>query len=170
MVSFVNILSNLPILVGTSLVNFLTKVVSAFLLMVACSGVTSSTALTNDEILNVTIDSAKLLELDVESSVVQIGNPAIADVTVNTPKSIFVMGLLIGETNLMVLDKSGNVILDANIIVTPKPMRQVTVHRGSGSIQTLSCYPRCYGTNSPEEPSTSTGTASTSSITASGTQ
>ena len=66
MVSFVNILSNLPILVGTSLVNFLTKVVSAFLLMVACSGVTSSTALTNDEILNVTIDAAKLLELDVD--------------------------------------------------------------------------------------------------------
>ena len=150
--------------------NFLTKVVSAFLLMVCCSGVTSSTALTNDEILNVTIDSAKLLELDAESSVVQIGNPAIADVTVNTPKSIFVMGLLIGETNLMVLDKSGNVILNANIIVTPRPMRQVTVHRGSSSTQTLSCYPRCYGTNSPEGPSSSTGTAGTSSITTSGTQ
>ena len=170
MVLFVNILSNLPILVGTSLVNFLTKVVSAFLLMVACSSVTSSTTLTNDEILNVTIDSAKLLELDVESSVVQIGNPAIADVTVNTPKSIFVMGLLIGETNLMVLDKSGNVILDANIIVTPRPMRQVTVHRGSGSIQTLSCNPRCYGTNNPEEPSSSTSAAGASSITTSGTQ
>ena len=92
MVLFVNILSNLPILVGTSLVNFLTKVVTAFLLIVAGSGVTSSTALTNDEILNVTIDSAKLLELDADSSVVQIGNPAIADVIVNPPKSIFVMG------------------------------------------------------------------------------
>jgi len=114
-----------------------------------CLSLGSATTFAKDDILSITLDSAELIQIDTEITVVQVGNPEIANVSVNTPQSIFVSGLTIGETGLLLLDGAGEIVLDLNVVVVPKNERHVTVHRGSSTIQTLICHPRCLGVENP---------------------
>ena len=114
-----------------------------------CLSLGSATTFAKDDILSITLDSAELIQIDTEITVVQVGNPEIANVSVNTPQSIFVSGLTIGETGLLLLDGTGEIVLDLNVVVVPKNERHVVVHRGSSTIQTLICHPRCLGVENP---------------------
>ncbi len=158
------IVAKLPQLFDATFVSYVARTVSALLMINFGFGAYPTLTMAQDNIVEVTIDTAQLLELQVDSATVLIGNPGIADVSVNTPKTIFVIGLTIGETNLVVLDRMGKVILESNIVVLPKADRHVTIHRGSGSIQNLSCYPHCSATASsgstPSSPSTSAAVSS----------
>ncbi|PPR36905.1 MAG: hypothetical protein CFH35_01674, partial [Alphaproteobacteria bacterium MarineAlpha9_Bin5] len=79
-----------------------------------CLSLGSATTFAKDDILSITLDSAELIQIDTEITVVQVGNPEIANVSVNTPQSIFVSGLTIGETGLLLLDGAGEIVLDLN--------------------------------------------------------
>lgn len=114
-----------------------------------CLPLASVKTFAKDDILSITLDSAELIQIDTEITVVQVGNPEIANVSVNTPQSIFVSGLTIGETGLLLLDGAGEIVLDLNVVVVPKNERHVTVHRGSSTIRTLICHPRCLGVENP---------------------
>mgnify|MGYP001187119630 CR=1 FL=1 len=101
------------------------------------------------ETLNVTLGKAKLLRLETAVATVVIGNPDVADVTVESTRLVFVIGQAIGETNLMVLDSGGAEIVNYDVVVVPALDRQVTIHRSTDEMATMSCDPRCEGIENP---------------------
>ena len=54
--------------------------------------------------LHIEVDKAHLIQLDENAATVMIADPAIADVTVESPRLIFVIGHAVGETSLFILD------------------------------------------------------------------
>ena len=101
--------------------------------------------------LNVRLDKAEILRLDYPASIVIVGNPQIADVTVESPNMLFVTGLTAGETNLIILDDSGESIMEYDLVVVSEVDRQVTVHRNVEVLTTFSCKPRCIEVPNPSE-------------------
>ena len=97
----------------------------------------------NDELIRVSVDSVELVQTNTPAAWIQIGNPEIADVSVNTSQSIIVLGLAVGETGLLLLDDRGEVIKNLNVVVVPRAERQVRVYRGPSTVSTLSCHPDC---------------------------
>ena len=101
-------------------------------------------ALAAAEPVIVTVHQAKLLRLQRPAKVVMIANPTIADVVVQSPQLIFVLGLEPGETSLHILDGRGNVIRQSAVVVVPTAERTVTVYRANNLEEaTYSCAPRC---------------------------
>lgn len=94
------------------------------------------------EALQVTLDKYQLVRLDAELATVLIANPNIADVGIESTRLVVLVGRTPGETNLVILDKEGNEILNTPVVVVPNLDRQVTLHRGIAEA-TFSCDPRC---------------------------
>ena len=94
------------------------------------------------EIMNIIVDKVHIVRLNRDAGVVMIANPNIADVAVESPRLIFVIGRKPGETNLYVLDGNGRQLLHKDLVVRANPERHVTVHRATQEV-TFSCAPRC---------------------------
>ncbi len=94
------------------------------------------------EPISVTIDRAKVMRISQPADVVIIGNPAIADATIQDNRTLIISGRSYGTTNLIILDAKGNSIADALITVEPSNDQVVTVYRRA-SRETLSCTPDC---------------------------
>lgn len=99
------------------------------------------------EVVSVVLDQAKLMRLPDRVSTIIIGNPSIADGTLQTGGLLVVTGKGYGSTNLMVLDSKGTVIAEHTITVSA-PTAGVTVFRGAER-ETLSCAPNCQRTLVP---------------------
>ncbi len=69
------------------------------------------------EQLTVALDGARVLQLEKPVSVIVVGNPIIADVTVDSPTRLRLTGLAPGKTNLLVFDRSGEPVADFNLEV-----------------------------------------------------
>ena len=101
----------------------------------------------------VVVNKARILRLEGEADVVLVANPEIADVVIDSPRLLFVLGLTTGETSLLVLDEERDEILITNIRVVsteakatlPEQDADVTrvklLRRTEQS--TLECTPRC---------------------------
>jgi Flp pilus assembly secretin CpaC len=76
------------------------------------------------------------------ADVVIIGNPAIADATIQDSTTLIITGHSFGMTNMIVLDAQGQSIADEMITVSPQNDQVVTVYRRSAR-QTFSCTPDC---------------------------
>ena len=100
-----------------------------------------ATATATDPI-SVIVDRAKVLHISQPANVVIIGNPAIADATIQDSQTLIITGRSYGTTNLIVLDKQGRTIADNVVTVEPSNDKVVTVYRRA-SRQTLSCTPEC---------------------------
>jgi len=92
--------------------------------------------------LVVEIDHAVLLRLDADADIVHIANPSIADVALESPRLIFVVGLAVGQTGVHILDRDGNEMLAGSILVTANQSSEVTLNRSTTEI-TYSCSPDC---------------------------
>ena len=103
--------------------------------------------------LNVEIDQSTLIKLDKPGTEIIVGNPAIADVTVQSRKLLVVTGKSAGLTNLLVLDGAGSLIYNKKVFVSSDKDRLVTVSKGV-SRETYSCSPQC-------DPSLTPGDAAT---------
>jgi len=90
----------------------------------------------------VLIDQASLVRLERPAAEIVVGNPSIADVAVQSGKVLIVTGKSFGETNLMVVDAEGKVIVHRRLIVQEPRTNFVTMYRGSAR-QTLHCAPYC---------------------------
>ena len=69
--------------------------------------------------LQVDLDGARILKLDSAASDVVIGNPFIADVTVQTPNRLVIIGKAPGVTNIIVMS-DGAVTMEAQIVVSAR--------------------------------------------------
>ena len=92
--------------------------------------------------LNVNVDQAKLIRLKAHGAEVIIGNPSIADVSVQSSKLLILTGKSAGLTNLIVLDGSGDEVLNKKIFVSADSIRLVTVSKGARR-ETYTCSPNC---------------------------
>jgi len=92
----------------------------------------------------VTMNKTHVLKLPRPASAVLIGNPDIADVSVFSDDTLFLLGRGFGQTDLLVLDAQGGVILqtDVTVIGSSSP-RNVTMTTGSTDRNTFYCQPYC---------------------------
>jgi Flp pilus assembly secretin CpaC len=94
------------------------------------------------EALAVTLDQAALLKLPEKVATVVVGNPLIADVAVQSGGLMVVTGKGYGSTNLIVLDRTGTVLMERSIVVRGPDGHTVSVYRGVER-ETFSCTPMC---------------------------
>ena len=85
---------------------------------------------------------AKIMKLDRPADTIVIGNPEIADASVQDASTIVLTGKGFGVTNLVVLDQDGAPIVDEEIVVSRHFTNSVRVYRRA-NVQTLSCSPYC---------------------------
>ena len=95
-----------------------------------------------ETVVDVMIDQATLVRLERPAAEIVVGNPSIADVSVQSGKVLVVTGKSFGETNLIVMDADGKVFVNRRLIVQEPRSGLVTLYRGSAR-QTLHCAPYC---------------------------
>jgi hypothetical protein len=89
------------------------------------------------------VDQAQLLKLPDRVATVVIGNPLIADATLQSGGILVVTGKGYGATNLMALDRNGRVIMDKPVrVLGPSDPDLVVVYNGSAR-ESYSCAPQC---------------------------
>jgi len=88
---------------------------------------TAAAPAASNEPINVTVNMARILRISAPAATVIIGNPIVADVTIQDPQTLVLTGKSYGETNLIVLDSSGNPIADTTISVVQGEADLVTV-------------------------------------------
>ncbi len=87
-------------------------------------------------------DRAKVFRIDAPADTIIIGNPAIADVTMHDRQTVVITGKQFGSTNLVILDKSGQPIIDEVIVVQQSETNLVTVQRNAVRYS-YACAPVC---------------------------
>jgi hypothetical protein len=95
-----------------------------------------------DEPIAVHLDHAKVLKLPDRATTVVIGNPLIADMSIQPGGLAVITGKGYGETNVVVLDKSSAVLMEKTIEVEPPAEPLIFVFRNQ-TRQTYSCTPDC---------------------------
>lgn len=114
--------------------------------LLASAALLSAALATNayaNDVYKVDLNKTKIVRLPVDAASVVIGNPDIADVTVQSVRTLFVVGRGFGETNLIILDANGDTVMDADIqVIHTMPLHSVRVHNGA-SKETYSCLPAC---------------------------
>jgi hypothetical protein len=93
--------------------------------------------------IEVGLDQAQVMRLPSGVATIVIGNPLIADGSLQAGNLMVVTGKGYGTTNLMALDRSGRVLMDKEITVTgPRQADLVTVYKGIER-ESYSCAPKC---------------------------
>lgn len=103
----------------------------------------SASALEGSVLVNVNM--ARVLRINAPAATIIIGNPGIADVTIQDPQTLILTGKSYGQTNLIVLDAAGNPVADTLIEVVQTQADVVTVYMGQLRT-TLACEPVCQPT------------------------
>jgi Flp pilus assembly secretin CpaC len=107
------------------------------LVAAATTGAASAT-----DLIDVTIDFAKVLKLDRPAATIVVGNPGIADAAVEDDTTVVLTGKNPGTTNLIVLDDKGKEIINSAVQVASNVQQLTTVFYG-GERHTFSCSPTC---------------------------
>ncbi len=91
----------------------------------------------------VNLDEARVLKLPDRVATIIIGNPLIADASLQANGMLVVTGKGYGATNLLALDRQGRVVMDKSLQVSgPGQGDLVTVYKGVNR-ESYSCAPQC---------------------------
>ena len=88
------------------------------------------------------LDQARIMQLPERAATVVVGNPLIADLSIQPGGLAVITGKGYGATNFVVLDRHGAVLTEHFVEVTGPNDRIVTVYRGVDR-ETYSCTPDC---------------------------
>jgi Flp pilus assembly secretin CpaC len=105
------------------------------------SGPATAFAGTGD-VIAVHVDQAKLIRIPDRVATIIVGNPLIADITLQTGGILVVTGKGYGATNFVAMDRAGEVLVDRVIMVDSAVDPIVTVYRGFER-ESYSCMPIC---------------------------
>jgi Flp pilus assembly secretin CpaC len=94
------------------------------------------------EPITVMLDQATITKLPGRVSTIVIGNPLIADVSVQAGGLLVVTGKGYGTTNLIALDRTGAILTERSIEVVGAQDTVVFVYRGMNR-ESYSCAPSC---------------------------
>jgi hypothetical protein len=92
--------------------------------------------------ITVFVDEAMIAKLPERVTTIVIGNPLIADVSIQSGGIMVVTGKGYGTTNLLALDRAGNIILEKPVRVQGTRDNVLIVYRGVER-ETYSCQPKC---------------------------
>ncbi|MEM7530470.1 MAG: pilus assembly protein N-terminal domain-containing protein [Pseudomonadota bacterium] len=90
------------------------------------------------------IDQATVLRLSRPAGTIILGNPLIADASVQDAETLVLTGRSFGITNIIVLDANGDEVLNTQLTVRSSGSSShiVTVHRATAR-SSFSCTPEC---------------------------
>jgi hypothetical protein len=111
---------------------------AAYLLVAAI--LMASAPATSAEI-TVVLDQARIAKVPDHTSTIVVGNPLIADVSIQAGGTMVVTGKGYGLTNLIALDRTGKVLAEQQVRVRA-PSDSVVVYRGVAR-ESYSCSPYC---------------------------
>lgn len=95
------------------------------------------------ESITVNVDDAQTLKLPDKVAAIVIGNPLIADATLQSGGILVITGKSFGTTNMMALDRAGKTVMNTTVQVTgPKASTLVVVYKGVNR-ESYSCTPEC---------------------------
>jgi len=94
------------------------------------------------EPVQVLLDQARIVRLPDRVATLVIGNPSVADGTLQTGGLLVITGKSYGTTNIIALDQRGNVLSEQRVTVGAPKDATLTVWRGVAR-ETWSCAPRC---------------------------
>lgn len=95
------------------------------------------------ETVNVNIDEARVMKLPDRVATIVIGNPLIADATLQSGGILVVTGKSYGSTNLLALDRGGRILMNKSVqVLGPGTGDVVVVYRGIER-ESYSCAPDC---------------------------
>jgi len=113
------------------------------LLLIAGCLATASSVSAGEEFYKVELNKTEIVRLPSAASSIIVGNPKIADVTVQSADTLLVVGRGYGETNLIIFDADGKTMMDTNLQVvntlSPHAVRLYNAKRR----ETYSCIPYC---------------------------
>ena len=95
-----------------------------------------------DDLISVSVDQAKLVKFPDQIATIVVGNPLIADVTLQPGGLVVVTGKGYGATNVIAIDRRGQVLMDRIIQVQGPSDKVVTIYRGVER-ESYSCSPTC---------------------------
>jgi len=111
----------------------------AFALFTAALGATPVSA----DMVTVNVDQARIMRLPERVATIVIGNPLIADATLQSGGILVLTGKGYGATNLLALDRNGQIIMDKTVrVVGPGGGNLVVVYKGVER-ESYSCAPEC---------------------------
>jgi hypothetical protein len=91
----------------------------------------------------VNVDQAQIMKLPEKVATIVIGNPLIADATLQSGGILVVTGKGYGSTNLLALDKQGRVVMNTTVqVMGAIGSDLVVVYKGTAR-ETYSCSPEC---------------------------
>lgn len=92
--------------------------------------------------ITIKMDRAKVMRVSRPAATVVVGNPSIADATIQDRQTLIITGRSFGTTNLIVLDEAGEPIADELLTVSAPDDGMVTVYAGADR-RSFSCAPDC---------------------------
>jgi len=90
----------------------------------------------------VLLDEARIIKIPDRAATVVVGNPLIADLSIQPGGIAVVTGKGFGATNFIVMDRDGAVLLDKTVEVQFPNDKIVVVYKGINR-ETFSCTPDC---------------------------
>jgi Flp pilus assembly secretin CpaC len=121
---------------------FLLRSLAIAILLVPASAFAAPAPAPTGSAIPVNIDQAKLIRLPERAATIVVGNPLVADITLQPGGVIIVTGKSYGATNFVAMDRNGEVLVDRIILVEGPADRVVTVYRGIER-ESYSCMPVC---------------------------
>lgn len=121
----------------------LTRWAAAAALAVAlCGTAAAASPRGKSDSVMVMVDHAKVVRLPEKAQTVVVGNPAIADVSVQRNGVMIVTGKSFGVTNLIALDANGTLLAESMVRVGAASDEVLTVQRGMDR-ESYACNPNC---------------------------
>jgi hypothetical protein len=95
------------------------------------------------ETITVSLDEARILKMPDRVATIVIGNPLIADASLQSGGILVITAKGFGSTNLLALDRTGNVVMDKTVqVLADSGQDLVVVYRGAER-ESYSCAPVC---------------------------
>jgi Flp pilus assembly secretin CpaC len=94
------------------------------------------------EMVTVNLDQAAVVKMPERVTTLIIGNPLIADVSLQAGGIMVVTGKGFGVTNVLALDRSGSILMEKAVQVRGPRDDVLVVHRGLQQ-ESYSCAPNC---------------------------
>lgn len=120
----------------------LATALSGLLMLAGATAADAASTTGKPETVIVTVDHAKVVRLPEKAQTVIVGNPGIADVSIQKNGVMVVTGKSFGVTNLIALDASGTLLAESLVRVSAAADSILTVQRGLDR-ESYSCTPTC---------------------------
>src|SRR5262245_30801546 len=114
-----------------------------WLLALLTAGLCAPAAVQAEDAVSIKVDQAQLITLPERVATIVIGNPLIADATLQSGGILVVTGKGYGTTNLLALDRAGRTLMSKMVEVRGAGTDDIVVVYRGVERESYSCAPNC---------------------------